>query len=64
MPSKREVLEQLKRDELLAALDQFGLEVHDRRARAGLLDALASSRKASLIEVLETLPRTRQCPTR
>jgi hypothetical protein len=44
MPAKRDVLEQLKRDELLAALDRLGLEVSDRRARAGLLEVLAVSR--------------------
>ncbi|HEY9420009.1 MAG TPA: DNA methyltransferase, partial [Thermoanaerobaculia bacterium] len=59
MPSKRDVLEQLKRDELLAAIDRFGLEVHDRRARAGLIEALAGSRKAALAIILEDLPRTR-----
>src|SRR5215212_7165990 len=59
MPSKRDVLEQLKRDELLAAIDRFGLEVHDRRARAGLIEALAGSRKAALASTLEDLPRTR-----
>ena len=59
MPSKRDVLEQLKRDELLAAVDRFDLEVHDRRARAGLVEALAGSRKGGLAEVLEPLPRTR-----
>src|SRR5262245_41227881 len=30
MPSKRAVLQQIKRDKLLAAVDRFGLEVHDR----------------------------------
>jgi len=59
MPSKRNVLEQLKRDELLAAVDEFDLEVQDRRVRDQLVDALASSRKASLAEILGELPRTR-----
>jgi DNA (cytosine-5)-methyltransferase 1 len=31
MPSKRRVLEKFKRDELLAAIDRFGLDVRDRR---------------------------------
>jgi hypothetical protein len=48
MPSKCDVLEQLKRDELLAAVDRLGLEVQDRRARTGLVEALAGSRKAAL----------------
>lgn len=59
MPPKRDVLEQLKRDELRAAVDRFGLEVPDRRGRAGLVEALAGSRKAALAETLEDLPRTR-----
>ena len=59
MPSKREILDQLKRDELLAAVDQVGLEVRDRRVRGELVEALAGSRKAPLAEVLGTLPRTR-----
>jgi len=59
MPSKREVLDQLKRDELLAAVDQTGLEVRDRRVRSPLVEALAASRKAPLAEILGTLPRTR-----
>ena len=59
MPSKRDVLQQLKRDELLAAVDRFGLEVRDRRVRDELVEALAHSRKAALAEILEELPRTR-----
>ena len=34
MRSKRDVLDQLKRDELLDAVDQAGLEVRDRRVPA------------------------------
>ena len=59
MPSKRHVLEQLKKDELVAAVNQFDLDVQDRRVRDQLVDALASSRKAGLAEILEELPRTR-----
>ncbi len=59
MRSKRDVLEQLKRDELLDAVDQAGLEVRDRRVRGELVDVLASSRKVPLTEVLGRLPRTR-----
>jgi len=33
MPSKRDVLQQLKRDELLATVDRIGLEVCDRRVQ-------------------------------
>src|SRR4051794_4640783 len=59
MPSKRDVLEQLKPEELRAALDRVGLDVRDRRSKAGLVEALASSRKASLAEVLSPLLRKR-----
>lgn len=59
MPSKHSVLEELKRDELLAALDLFGLEVADRRVRVQLIGALAGSRKARLAAALGELPRTR-----
>src|SRR6185369_16152869 len=59
MRSKRDVLDQLNRDELLDAVDQAGLEVRDRRVRADLVDVLAGSRKVPLAEVLGRLPRTR-----
>lgn len=59
MPSKRDVLEQLKRDELLAAADRFEIEIRDRRVRDEILEALAGSRKAGLADILEDLPRTR-----
>ncbi len=57
MLSKRAVLQQFKRDELLAAVDRFGLEVHDRRVRDQLVDALAGSRKAHLADILGDLSR-------
>lgn len=57
MPSKRAVLQQFKRDELLAAVDRFGLEVHDRRVRDQLVDALAGSRKAHLADILGDMSR-------
>ncbi len=43
MSRKRDVLEQLKADELRAAVDCFELEVEDRRSRGSLLEALARS---------------------
>jgi type ISP restriction-modification system protein/N-6 DNA methylase len=60
MPSKRDVLSQLKRDELLAATDQFDLEIRDRRVRDELVEALAKSRKASLAGILERLKLSRK----
>ncbi len=59
MPSKRDVLNQLKRDELLTAADRFELEIRDRRVRDEIVETLAASRKAGLADVLEDLPRTR-----
>lgn len=43
MPTKREFLEQLKRAELVAAVDRFELSVADRRVREQLIEALAPS---------------------
>lgn len=59
MPTKRAILELLKRDELLVAVDSFSLEVSDRRSKAGLIEAVASSRKATLDAVLPNIPRAR-----
>ncbi len=59
MTTKRETLDFLTRDELLAAVDRFELSVADRRAKAGLVDAVASSKKATLPEVLADLSRDR-----
>ena len=59
MPSKRDVLAHLTRDELLAVADRFELPVADRRARDGLVEAVASSKKATLNELLPELPRDR-----
>lgn len=59
MPSKREVLGQFIRDELLAAVDQFELTVTDRRVKDQLLDAVASSKRAGLADMLSGLSRDR-----
>ena len=59
MPSKRDVLGQLSRDELLAATDQFDLAITDRRVKDQLVDAVASSKRAGLAEVLAGLSRDR-----
>ena len=59
MSPKRNVLEQLKRDELVAAVDRFELTVADRRVRDDLIEALASSRKTGLPAILEDLSRDR-----
>jgi type I restriction enzyme M protein len=59
MPSKRDILAQLSREELAIVVDQFELEVADRRRRDGLVDAIAASKRATLAEILPELPRER-----
>ena len=59
MPSKRDVLAHLTRAELLEAADLFELTVGDRRVRDQVVDAVASSKKAGLAEVLAPLSRER-----
>jgi hypothetical protein len=50
MPSKRDVLAQFSRDELVTVVDQFELAVADRRVRDQLVDAVASSKKPGLAD--------------
>ncbi|MBI4704642.1 MAG: SAM-dependent DNA methyltransferase, partial [Deltaproteobacteria bacterium] len=57
MPTKRAVLDLLARDDLVAVADRFQIEVTDRRAKAALLDAIASSKKATLPEILAAFTR-------
>lgn len=59
MPTKRQVLETLTRNELLALADVHGLEVEDRRIRDHLVDAAASSRKVVLADALAGFSRDR-----
>ena len=59
MSRKRNVLEQLKREELVTATDRFELPVVDRRVKGDLVDALAGSRKVTLAAILEDLSRAR-----
>jgi type I restriction enzyme M protein len=59
MPSKRDVLAQLSREELISVVERFELEVSDRRKKDDLLEAVASSRKATLADVLPDLSRER-----
>jgi type I restriction enzyme M protein len=59
MLSKRDVLAQLSREELVSVVERFGLEVADRRKRDDLLEAVAASKKATLAEVLPELSRER-----
>ncbi len=59
MPSKRDVLAQLGRDELVAIADRFDLAVDDRRVRDSLIAAVAASKRATLADVLPSLSRDR-----
>ncbi len=57
--TKRQILAKLKRDELIAAVDRFELDVADKRRRDLLIDALGHSRKAPITEILGDLKRDR-----
>jgi type I restriction enzyme M protein len=59
MASKRALLELPSRDELLAAVDLFGVDVPDRRAKDGIVDPLVTSRKVSLARTLADFSRDR-----
>jgi type I restriction enzyme M protein len=59
MPQKRDVLQLLSRDELVVVVDRFELSAADRRSKDALVDAVASSKKATLLEVLPELSRDR-----
>lgn len=59
MRSKRQVLELLNRQELLEAVERHDLEVADRRVKDQLAEALATSRKAPLADILDGYSRNR-----
>ena len=59
MPTKRAILSELTRGELRGNLDYYGLDVHDRRVKSQLVDALTASQKARLDEMLSGLYRDR-----
>jgi len=61
MASKRALLGLLSRDELLTAVDLFGVEVPNRRAKDGIVDALVASRKVSLAQALADFPNGCSC---
>ncbi len=56
---KRQILEQLYRDELVAIVDKHKLAVADRRVLKHLLEAVSSSRKVDLAAVLSGYSRAR-----
>jgi type I restriction enzyme M protein len=59
MPSKRDVLAQFSRDELVGAAERFELAVADRRVKDQLFEAVASSKKAGLADIVGALSRDR-----
>jgi len=58
MPTKRDVLDLLTRDELLGLADHFEVDVPDRRLKGQLVDAIAAARRASFAEILRPCPAT------
>jgi|JI10StandDraft_1071094.scaffolds.fasta_scaffold37917_2 hypothetical protein len=59
MPSKREIIELFKREELQQFTDQLALEVRDRRVKDDLVDALVRSKRARVQDMLGALSRDR-----
>ena len=59
MPTKRQILACLNRDELLAIAHQHELKVADRRKRDLVLDAVARSHRTKPAEFLADMPRDR-----
>jgi len=59
MPTKRDVLHLLTRDELLAIVDTCELQVDERRVKEKLVEAVASSKKATLAAFLPDFSRDR-----
>lgn len=58
-PTKRELVEFLKRDELLEACDRHDLEPADRRVNDNLIDAIVRSKRVRTPELLAQLSRDR-----
>ena len=59
MPTKRTILANLTTTELRTAVDNYELQVDDRRVRVKLIDALVRSRRARIDEILQALKRDR-----
>jgi 50S ribosome-binding GTPase/SAP domain len=55
MPTKRTILEQLQHPALIQLVDRFELEVPDRRSKLPLQAALATSRRATTLDLLGAL---------
>lgn len=59
MPTKRDIIEQLRRDELQSLAEMHELEVEDRRVREHLIDAVVRAKRIRVYEVLSELSRDR-----
>jgi type I restriction enzyme M protein len=59
MPSKRTVVELFDKNELQSIVAEYDLAVADKRAKDQLIDAVASSKKATLKAVLPAFSRDR-----
>lgn len=57
MPSKREILSEISKNDLLPFIDLWDLEVVDKRVKHEVIEALARSKKAKLEEILSSLSR-------
>ena len=57
MPTKRAILETIHRDTLIFLVEEFDLDVADKRRRDLLVEALATSRRATLPKILGSLKR-------
>lgn len=59
MVTKRAIFEQLTAEELRVIVDQYALDVEDRRARGVMVDAIVASRKVDVAASLADLSRER-----
>ena len=59
MASKRDIVEQLKRDELQSAVEVYDLEVRDRRVNEDMVDAVVRAKRVRIAEILAPMSRDR-----
>lgn len=59
MPTKRAILEHFTVDELRSVVDRFEIEIEDRRARGGIIHAIATAQTVDLEPVLAEMGRER-----
>jgi len=59
VPTKRDLIEQLRREELLSIAENHDLEVRDRRVNDDLVDAIVRAKRVKVAEILSGLSRDR-----